>query len=52
MAVPADDVKKFLTKHLPGYKPTEGAERPPFAGWDKVDPLVSPSVLMIQIKAG
>lgn len=52
MAVPAADMEKFLSEHLPDFRTAKSEDRPKLDGWDKVDRLVSPSVFMIQLKAG
>lgn len=52
MAVPAADIAKFLSTHLPDFHKGENAGRPKLDGWDQVDRLVSPSVLMVQLKGG
>lgn len=46
MAVPAEDLMRFLGKELSGWKPAANPNSQEM-GWDKIDPLVSPSVLMI-----
>lgn len=45
MALPADFLVDFLTRHLPGFSPVEldGTERE----WDEVDSQVSGSILMV-----
>lgn len=47
MALPAEVAIAYLKEHLPGYQPPAGAAAAKLDGWDKVDQLVSPSVLMI-----
>lgn len=48
MAIPTDDLHKFLDKHLPPESPRADAPAGnPLGGWDKVDQIVSPAVFMI-----
>jgi S1-C subfamily serine protease len=48
MALPAEVAIEYLKANLPGYKPPAPvAAAAKLDGWDKVDQLVSPSVLMI-----
>ena len=47
MALPAEVAIAYLKEHLPGYKDPAAKDAPKLEGWDKVDALVSPSVLMI-----
>ncbi len=47
MAIPAEVAIAYLKAHLPGYKGPPAKDPPKLDGWDKVDPIVSPSVLMI-----
>jgi hypothetical protein len=48
MALPGAVAINYLKANLPGYKPPAAAPAAAkFDGWDKVDELVNPSVLMI-----
>lgn len=48
MAIPTDDLHKFLDKHLPPDSPRAAAPAgEALGGWDKVDQIVSPAVFMI-----
>lgn len=45
MALPGQDIDPFLRKHLKDYKPDAPSTKK--IGWDDVDRIVSPSVVMI-----
>lgn len=48
MAIPAKDLRDFLTEHLPEYKNQAGSKpREDRLPWEDVSRIVSPSVLMI-----
>jgi serine protease Do len=48
MALPAESLRVFLTKHLPGYaKQPTGPSGAQVMEWDQIDRLVGPSVLLI-----
>ena len=47
MALPAEVAIAYLKANLPSYKTPAAKDAPKLEGWDKVDSLVSPSVLMI-----
>ena len=48
MALPAKDLREFLKKHLPGYDEQQSAASGGARqGWDEINPVVSPSVVMI-----
>ena len=48
MALPAKDLREFLQKHLPGYQePQSTAAGGTRQGWDEINTVVSPSVVMI-----
>jgi S1-C subfamily serine protease len=47
MARPTNVIADFLKAHLPGFKPATGQGAAKHDDWSDIDPLISPSVVMI-----